>query len=585
MAKATPRFRKELPAAATETDGVPCVQVTDPATGSSFTFYEFEYDLAHQLDGTQDYDEVVAWAVANYQTALTNEAIDEFVAKLGELGFLDGVAAAGPHESAVGDSAQLEWNPGAGAPTAQFTPDAQMLAAGGAAKAAMRSSPSASSDQLKDIVESGAVQDAIAAATSAAVPQAIGGGLSGGATSRFAASSGNLSRGHSGERRQPPAPGDVVATPFEDVSMRFRAPPPERQRSSSGLVATLVTLAVLGGGGGYYMWLRQHPKAPEALRLRVVAPQPTAVYRWFATSGTVVDLDARSLSFESPGKLVELMPQGTKFAAGDVLGKLQGANALEDELGKHKSKLAVFEQMRDSMKASGKTANLRDVEDKITARKKMVDDVQASLNKVVLRAPEAGTIVETPVKVGAVVAAKAPALKWRGKNLHGDFTLDQEDFARASKLEFCRVEVAAGVGPGASPDAGAAVANAPGEPRFVDCTLPPPTPPPPGAPSLLRKFVVSLPADAGLVTGQALHLARKRYDGVFPLPLPAVQPITDVEAKVWVATPNGKAEQRTVTVAESRDEVLVSAGINVGDEVIVEPPHDLAPGTLVEPIR
>ena len=103
--------------------------------------------------------------------------------------------------------------------------------------------------------------------------------------------------------------------------------------------------------------------------------------------------------------------------------------------------------------------------------------------------------------------------------------------------------------------------------------------------SLLRKFVVSLPNDAGLVTGQALHLARKRYDGVFPVPLSAVQPITDVEAKVWVAAPDGKAEQRSVTVAESRDEVLVSAGINVGDEVIVEPPRDLAPGTLVEPIR
>ncbi|HVX94988.1 MAG TPA: hypothetical protein VHK47_08760 [Polyangia bacterium] len=587
MAKATPRFRKELPAAATETDGVPCVQVTDPETGTSFTFYEFEYDLAHQLDGKQDYDEVMAWAVASYQTALTNEAIEEFAGKLGELGFLDGVPASGPRdEAAVGDSAQFEWNPGAAAPTAQFTPDAQMLAAGGAAKVEPAKPttpppPSASSEALTDIVESGAVQEAIAAATSAAVPQAIGGG----ATSRFAASSGNLSRGLSGERRQPPAPGEVVATPFEDVSMRFRAPPPERQRSSTGLVTTLVALAVLGGGGGYYMWLRQHPKAPEALRLRVVAPQPTAVYRWFATSGTVVDLDARSMSFESSGKLVELMPQGTKFAAGDVLGKLQGAGSLEDELGKHKSKLAVFEQMRDSMKAAGKTGNLRDVEDKIAARKKLVDAVQASLNKLVLRAPEAGTIVETPAKVGTVVAAKAPALKWRGKSLHGDFTLDQEDFARASKLEFCRVEVAAGVGPGASPDASVPAANAPGEARFVDCTLPPPTPPPPGAPSLLRKFVVSLPNDAGLVTGQALHLARKRYDGVFPVPLSAVQPITDVEAKVWVAAPDGKAEQRSVTVAESRDEVLVSAGINVGDEVIVEPPRDLAPGTLVEPIR
>jgi hypothetical protein len=104
-------------------------------------------------------------------------------------------------------------------------------------------------------------------------------------------------------------------------------------------------------------------------------------------------------------------------------------------------------------------------------------------------------------------------------------------------------------------------------------------------PSLLRKFIVTLPNDAGLVTGQQLHLARKRFDGVFPLPLSAVQVETDVDAKIWVAAPNGTAEQRTVTVAESRDEVLVSAGLNVGDEIIVEPPRDLTPGTLVEPIR
>jgi multidrug efflux pump subunit AcrA (membrane-fusion protein) len=329
--------------------------------------------------------------------------------------------------------------------------------------------------------------------------------------------------------------------------------------------------------------MRQHPKVPEALRLRVVAPQPTAVYRWFASSGSVVDLDARTMAFDTQGKVVELMPAGTKFAAGDVIGKLQGAGSLEAELAKQKSKLAVFEQLRDSMKASGKKADLRDAEDKVTARKKMVDDVQTSLTKLVLRAPEAGSIVETTGKVGTVVAAKAPVLKWRGRNLHGDFTMDQEDFTKASKLEFCRVEVAPGAGSGsATPptDAGA------GESRYVDCILPPPAPPPTnGVPNLLRKFIVTLPTDAGLVTGQPLHLARKRYDGVFPLPPSAVQTINETDAKIWVAAPNGTAEQRNITVAESRDEVLVAAGINVGDEVIADPPRDLTPGTLVEPIK
>jgi multidrug efflux pump subunit AcrA (membrane-fusion protein) len=575
MAKSTPRFRKELPAAATETDGVPCVRVTDPKTGTSFTFYEFEYDLAHQLDG-QDVDDVIAWAVANYQTALTPEAIDEFAAKLGELGFLEGVdaSAARPRsESLTGDSADIEWNtsPGVAAESSGVT--------------------ELPADALTELPESGPVSSSGATSSSSGIPRAVGPSVSG-AVSPFS-SSGSLSRGF-GERRLPPGPDAVVMTPFEDVSRRFRAPPPERQRSSTGLVATLLVLAAAGGGGGYYYWMRQHPKQPEALRLRVVAPRPTAVYRWFATAGTVVDLDARSLSFDGAGKVIELLPAGTKFAAGDLLGKMQGAAELEADLAKHRSKLAVFQQMRDSMKAAGNRAKLRDAEDKLAARRKMMSDVEASLAKLILRAPESGAIVETSAKVGALVAAKTPVLKWRGRSLHGDFTMDQEDFARASKLDFCRVDVVGlgasttnpgGQAPG-SAAGGDARAAAAGEPRYVDCTLPPPAPPPVnGVPSLLRKFIVALPNDAGVVTGQQLHLARKRFDGVFPLPLSAVQTETEVDAKIWVAAPNGTAEQRNVTVAESRDEALISQGLNVGDEVIVEPPRDLQPGTLVEPIR
>ncbi|HVU52937.1 MAG TPA: efflux RND transporter periplasmic adaptor subunit, partial [Polyangia bacterium] len=435
MAKLTPRFRKELPAAATEVDGVPSVQVTDPGTGTSFTFYEFEYDLAHQLDGKQDYDEIIAWAAANYQTGLSPEAIDEFGRKLGELGFLD-PGGARPGAESRGESAELEWNTGVN--TGQFQPGGVPATATAPAPAKADSSGAVlSSDALEEIVTSGPVQAAVEAATSSGVPRPIG-----------VMGTGSFSRGFS-ERRQPPAPGEVVMTPFEDVSMRFRAPPPERQRSFKGVIIFLFVFAGLGGGAGYYYWTLKHPTLPEAIRLRVVAPKPTAVYRWFATIGTVVDLDARTMSFESAGKIVELMPAGTKFAVGDTLGKLQGAAALEGELAKNKSKLAVFEQLRDSLKASGKKGDLRDAEDKVTARKKMVDEVQAGLAKLVLRATEAGSIVDTSAKVGAVVGAKAPVLKWRGRSLHGDFTMDQEDFAKASKLEFCRVEVSGLGTPGA----------------------------------------------------------------------------------------------------------------------------------------
>jgi hypothetical protein len=556
---------------AREEDGVTVAFVTDPKTGVSFTFYEFEFELANQFNG-QLQDDIIAWAVGNYETALTPQAIDEFAAKLHELGFLE------PEGGQTQDDLEVDISLEKSNPRL-FPPES----------GAVELPP----DALQEVEASGpAALSSSAFSSSSGIPQSTGGvpsgQLSGGFSARIA------------ERRQPPGPESVVMTPFEDVSMRFRAAPPERQRSSTGLIVGALLLIAGGAGGGYYYWMRQHPKLPEALRLRVVAPQPTAVYRWFASTGTVVDLEARTMAFESPGTVVEMMPTGTKFAAGDTLGKLKGANALEGELAKIKSKLTYFEQMRDSMKASGNKANLRDAEDKVAARKKAFDEVNASLAKLILKAPEPGTIIETPVKVGAIVPARATVLKWRGRSLHGDFTMDQEDFAKASKLEFCRVEVAGLAGAAAATPEGATAAamaaakatkaaadgGSGSDLRYVDCKMPPPAPPPVGGvPNLLRKFIVTLPNDAGLVTGQQLHLARKRYDGVFLLPTTAVQDQVDTEGRIWVLTGNGTAEPRMVGIAESRDEVLVSRGLKVGDEVLVDPPRDLTPGTLIEPIR
>ncbi len=553
----------DLNAVATETDGVATVEVTDLQTGTSFTFYEFEYALAQQMNG-QPIDEIVAWAVANYETPMSPEAIDEFANKLAELGFLEPEDGVTEVNSAVPRAAHLP-------PTQVGFAAAVNAPEGGLTLDSLNLSAEALTELSGKITQAGS-----------GIPKAVGGSTSGALSRSF------------GERRQPPGPDSVEMAPFEDVSLRFRAPPPERQRSSAGAFITIALVVAGGGAAGYAYWMKQHPPVAHVERLRVVAPQPTTVYRWFATVGTIVDLESRSLAFDTTGKVVELLPTGTKFAAGDTLGRLVGAGALEGQLATHKAKMAAFVQLRDSLKAAGKPsqkAALRDVEDKIAARKKMMDDAQAALSKLVLRAPEAGVIFDTPSKVGMIAGAKAPAIKWRGKNLHGDFTMDQEDYAKATKLDFCRVEVM-GIGtPVTTPgqeaasgvkDAGVAATN---ESRFVDCTIPPLGPPPPGVPSLLRKFIVTMPTNAGLVTGQQLHLARKRYDGVFVLPRTAVEVQTGVVGRVWVAAPNGTAEPRPVTIVEAKDEVLISEGINVGDEIIADPPRELSPGTLVDPIR
>jgi len=377
--------------------------------------------------------------------------------------------------------------------------------------------------------------------------------------------------------RRPPQERPVVApVPEEGSRAQFTAPPPARASRPGPVLVVLFLVAVGVGGGLYFRWRGQHPTETVALRVRVMAPKPTAVYRWFSTTGTVVSTSARTVAFETTGRVAEVLPSGASFEAGETLAKLQSAAVLETELIRNQARIASFEQQRDSLKAAGKADELHEAEHKLDEKKKLTEETQAALDKVLLKAPEAGQVLETMVKVGAPVTPKSPVLKWQGRVPHGDFTLDEEDFATAGKLDFCRVEVS-----GPPPSTGSTGDG----PRFVDCKLPPPVrPTETNRTSPLRKFTVGLPSDGGLVTGQPLRLARLRYDGVFPLPPSAIVHDPTGE-KVWVATSAGKAQLRAVTIAESREEALVTKGLSVGDEVILDPPVDLKDGTQVAPER
>ena len=91
---------------------------------------------------------------------------------------------------------------------------------------------------------------------------------------------------------------------------------------------------------------------------------------------------------------------------------------------------------------------------------------------------------------------------------------------------------------------------------------------------------IPLPGDLGLVSGQPLRLARARYDAVFPVPAAAV--VADGERKsVWIAGRDGTAELRQVAIIDATDDALVSDGLRVGDQVIVDPPAGLKAGTRI----
>src|SRR3954470_2438511 len=111
MSEASPRFRQDLTVAPTEADGVACVDVSDPKTGANFRFYDFEYQLALQLNG-QPVAQVTDWASKTYGADLTVDGIPEFATRLGELGFLDmGTLGGSPSPPATGSVEQSSPSP------------------------------------------------------------------------------------------------------------------------------------------------------------------------------------------------------------------------------------------------------------------------------------------------------------------------------------------------------------------------------------------------------------------------------------------------------------------------------------------
>ncbi len=641
MEDASPRFRQDLAVSPTEADGVACVDVRDPQTGANFRLYDFEYQLALQLNG-QPLAKVTAWAAEIYGADLTNDGIREFAAKLAELGFIEPADAEG--EAEAGEAAD-EWMSPQGAKTAQFVPDPAML------DAAPELTPVASLDHARPEIfrtpkpevvlpvtrEVPAMTNLPAEALAPAselpsappvvaepVPQETSGG---GATVPIDLSAvaketpdahGNWASDLDGVLQSPDSPPAVAPPPAlpdeapalpppsafnaptpAGVSERRQPPQPEsvvmadfseedgkRAGGRRGPVVLIVVLVLAAAAGaGYWLWnKKQTAAAPQALRVRVVAPAPTAAYRWYSARGRVTDHEVKPVAFAYPGRLAELLPAGTEVAAGDVVGKLQGASGIETLLAHDRSRVGFYRQLRDSMRAAGNLAELRLAEQRLVEKQKLVDMAVAALVRYTVVASEPGEVIETLARVGMPVAAGVPVARVKGRLLHGAFELDAEERASFAKLDFCRVEVV-GLGPRASneparDEAPTALADssppeAQGGPRFVDCQRP-------DGPGGNGKLEVALPGDLGLVSGQPLRLARHRYDGVFPVPAGAL--VADGEQRaVWIAERDGTAEPRPVGLAALDDEALVSDGLRVGDQVIVDPPAAIHAGERVQP--
>jgi hypothetical protein len=408
------------------------------------------------------------------------------------------------------------------------------------------------------------------------------------------------------ERRMPPRPESVVMSPFQAEEARRRPPEAGLRRPAAGrgadrstlIVFLVVALLVIAAVAGYYVW-SQRQAALEARRVRIIAPRPAAVYRWFEATGSAVVGGTAALTFAASGSVADVLPPGSHYGAGEIIAKLEGAASREADANRARSRVAYHQQIRDSMRAANNVPEMRKAEIKIVEKQAQLDEAEAALDRLVIRANESGEVAEVIARRGTMVEANAPAVRVRTGTLRGEFMLAPRDADAAAHLGFCRVEIV-GLGPAGGPDAATAKAGgadggtaagatagvprpAEGVSRFSDCRLVAPAQG--GQPAVTDRFEVELPSNAGILLGQPLRLARVRYDGVFPVPRSAVVRVGGTD-RVFVVGPGDAAQARAITIADSdSDEVVVSQGIDVGDRVIVDPPSDLRDGSPLTILR
>jgi putative peptide zinc metalloprotease protein len=96
MIPALPKIKDNLVVQANSVEGVTYYTIKDPSGEKYIRLREPEYSLLCSFDGSRTPEEAAADFVRTYHTQLPVQAVEQFVARIGELGFLEGVSAIKP---------------------------------------------------------------------------------------------------------------------------------------------------------------------------------------------------------------------------------------------------------------------------------------------------------------------------------------------------------------------------------------------------------------------------------------------------------------------------------------------------------
>lgn len=575
MVASSVRFRRSLPAEPVEADGYVFVEVRKP-DGEAFRLYDFEFKVATELDG-RALPEVQEAVLQRHGLALSEEQLTAFVRQLSGLGLMEGEElsrdAEAPPET-VDPS-----NPAFGTDSNDDEPTAgHGLAAIRAAEAAkQRANPGAIGPQVKGWHEAeptalmNSMSDLLAVSRARTGETPL-------AEADAPISDEPLSPRESGAPL-PPAPwpedsaSQAPAERTEQTTQDLKAaaaqvPGAGALEESTGALAegrgitlppvspdpvrrrwwlwALVAIALAAAIGFALFKLVLRPTGTP-VSVDTMLPSPTAVYRWFETPGVLQPPAPATLSLPAGGKLVELREAHSKYRAGDVLALTDEGKRQSNEIDHLRERIAYYQQMLEAMTAEGNKPEMRQAEIKLKEKRTLLDEAMAAFAQVAIVASTDGEIDTVLKNVGDKVRPGDAVLTLKAHQSRAVFTLPHDDAEQAQRLAFCRVMLA----------------DVPVDCEFVGTDAE-------------DTVVVELPAGVEGNAGQAVSLAKARFDGVFAVPATAVLQVGNSE-RLFVAGPSGRVEVRAVAIADRTDhEALVAQGLDVGDAVIVDARPDLA---------
>ncbi len=332
------------------------------------------------------------------------------------------------------------------------------------------------------------------------------------------------------------------------------------------------------------------PPRPQAVETMSIALQPSA--RTWSYVGTIKARYQSDLGFRVGGKVVaRLVEVGERVERGQVLGRLDPAD-LELTLAAQEAELAAATASRDEAVASlgrydtlfheghvskaaldQRASAAAEARARVDRGQRNVALARNQLDYATLVSDATGVVTALPVEAGQVVAAGQLVAKVaRLDAIEAEVALPEQD------VEAVRGAQANVVIWGASADE--QQKSLPARLREVA----------PDADPLSRtfraRFALDHPGpDAILGRTVTVRLGAGQSDNVAVLPVSAV--VNDGRgAVVWVVSADGtRAVPRAVTIQSlEKSRVLISSGLNSGDQVVVLGVHLLDPGKPIRPI-